>query len=153
MNDLPMHPIPECLRLFQINRDGPATVSCAEGVRCSSPARQRGAPPPSMRPGLIWVKLRSLSAQLRSPFCSPERTSPVRAVRSEKCQQATSQACPDMNEAANQGGLRDDRCAGRSERCRTILQHRKLAPFTSDLYKSRDICGSFLRLVRPTRPC
>ena len=27
------------------NRDGPATVSCAEGVRCSSPARQRGAPP------------------------------------------------------------------------------------------------------------
>jgi hypothetical protein len=66
---------------------------------------------------------------------------------------ATSQACPDMNEAANQGGLRDDRCAGRSERCRTILQHRKLAAFTSDLYKSRDICGSFLRLVRPARPC
>src|SRR6266576_4953584 len=45
MNDLPMHPIPECLRLFQINRDGPATVSCAEGARCSSLARQRGAPP------------------------------------------------------------------------------------------------------------
>jgi hypothetical protein len=44
MNDLPMHPIPECLCLFQINRDGPATVSCAEGARCSSPARQRGAP-------------------------------------------------------------------------------------------------------------
>ena len=68
-------------------------------------------------------------------------------------QQATLQACPDMNEAANQGGLRDDRCAGRSERCRTILQHRKLAAFTSDLYKSRDTYGNFLRLVRPTRPC
>ena len=50
-----MHPIPACLRLIQINRGGPATTSCAEGVRGSSPARQRGAPPPSMRPGLIWV--------------------------------------------------------------------------------------------------
>jgi hypothetical protein len=29
MNDLPMHPIPECLRLFQINRDGPATGAFA----------------------------------------------------------------------------------------------------------------------------
>jgi len=28
-----------------------------------------------------------------------------------------------MNEAANRGGLRDDRCAGRSERCRTTPQH------------------------------
>ena len=25
--------------------------------------------------------------------------------------------------------------------------------FTSDLYKSRDIYGNFLRLVRLTRPC
>src|SRR3984893_11461257 len=31
--------------LFHINRGGPATISCAEGVRYSSPARQRGAPP------------------------------------------------------------------------------------------------------------
>ena len=39
---------------------------------------------------LSWVKLRSLSAQLGSPLCSHERTSPVRAVRSEKCQKETS---------------------------------------------------------------
>ena len=44
MNDLPMHPIPECLRLFQTNRDGPATVSCAEGVRCSSPNESSSEP-------------------------------------------------------------------------------------------------------------
>ena len=36
------------------------------------------------------TKLRSLSAQLGSPLCSHERTSPVRAVRSEKCQKETS---------------------------------------------------------------
>jgi len=58
-----------------------------------------------------------------------------------------------MNEAANRGGLRGDRCAERSGRCRTTPQHCKLATFTGDLYKSRDTCGSFLRLVRPTRPC
>ena len=44
MNDLPMHPIPERLRLIQINSGGPATISCAEGVRSSSRARQRAAP-------------------------------------------------------------------------------------------------------------
>jgi hypothetical protein len=55
--------------------------------------------------------------------------------------------------AANRGGLRDDRCAGWSERCRTTPQHEELAIFTTDLYRSRDTCGSFLRLVRPTRPC
>src|SRR4030095_1852231 len=44
-----------------------------------------------------------------------------------RSQQATSQACPDMNEAASRGGLHDDRCAGRSERCRTTLQHPELA--------------------------
>jgi hypothetical protein len=65
----------------------------------------------------------------------------------------TSQACPDMNEAANQGGLEMTGARGGAERCRTTLQHQEFATFTSDLYKSRDICGSFLHLVRPTRPC
>jgi hypothetical protein len=32
MNDLPMHQIPECLRLFQINRDGPAP-GCAKAQK------------------------------------------------------------------------------------------------------------------------
>ena len=59
----------------------------------------------------------------------------------------TSQACPDMNEAANQGGLGMTGARGRAERC---LQHQELATSTGDLCKSRDICGSFLRLVRPT---
>ena len=66
---------------------------------------------------------------------------------------ATSQACPDMNEAANQGGLGMTGARGGAERCRTTLHHQEFATFTSDLYKSRDICGSFLRLVHPTHPC
>jgi hypothetical protein len=56
--------------------------------------------------------------------CERRRHLRLPKAKSVPGQQATSQACPDMNEAANQGGLRDDRCAGRSERCRTILQHR-----------------------------
>ena len=40
-----------------------------------------------------------------------------------------------------------------AERCRTSPQHRQLATFTNDLYKSRDTYGNFLRLVRPTRSC
>jgi hypothetical protein len=52
-----MHPIRECLRLIQINRGGPASISCAEGVRYSSPARQRGAPPSFHAVhGRRWVK-------------------------------------------------------------------------------------------------
>src|ERR1700732_3442223 len=45
MNHLPMHPMPRVPTLFHINSGGPATISCAEGIRYSSPARQRGAPP------------------------------------------------------------------------------------------------------------
>jgi hypothetical protein len=36
--------------------------------------------------GLLWVKLRSLSAQLGSPLYPQEQTSPAGPVRSEKCQ-------------------------------------------------------------------
>jgi hypothetical protein len=39
----------------------------------------------------------------------------------------TSQACPDMNEAANQGGLAMTGARGSAERCRTTLQHQELA--------------------------
>jgi hypothetical protein len=59
----------------------------------------------------------------------------------------------DMNEAANQGGLGMTGARGGAERCRTTLQHPELTTFTTDLYRSRDTCGNFLRLVRPTRPC
>jgi hypothetical protein len=65
----------------------------------------------------------------------------------------TSQACPDMNEAANQGGLGMTGARGGAERCRATLQRQELATFKTDLYRSRDTCGNFLRLVRPTRPC
>src|SRR5882672_7882093 len=40
--------------------------------------------------GPIWVKLRSLSAKLGSPFCPQQRASSARPLRSEKCQEATS---------------------------------------------------------------
>jgi hypothetical protein len=84
---------------------------------------------------------------------SMSASAPPNSAARAMCQQAASQACPDMNEAANQGDLRDDRCAGAAERCRTTRQHQELATVTGDLYKSRDTCGSFLRLVRLAHPC
>ena len=81
MNDLPMHPIPECLRLFQINRDGPATVSCAECVRCSSPCLAAWSTPPSMRP-------RSHLGQTQKSECATGKSAlPSRTdVASRACQ-------------------------------------------------------------------
>ena len=39
--------------------------------------------------GRLWVKLRSLNAQLGSPLCAQEQTSSAGPVRSEKCQEPT----------------------------------------------------------------
>src|SRR5882724_7339850 len=91
-----------------------------------------------------------LARRRASRFC-PGMTS---LKRTSACDvpTGTSQACPDMNEAANQGGLGMTGARGGAERCRTTLQHQELATFTTDLYRSRDTCGNFLRLVRPTRP-
>src|SRR5882724_7859805 len=87
MSDLPMHPIPECLRLFQINRDGPATVSCAEGARCSSPARQRGAPLVPCVQALIWVIRVALTVRRTLPVFLCEQTSAAPVGMSQRCRQ------------------------------------------------------------------
>jgi hypothetical protein len=53
----------------------------------------------------------------------------------------TSQACPDMNEAANKGDLRDDRCAGC---CRAMPDH-SATPRISDRYKRPLQVSRYLR--------
>jgi hypothetical protein len=63
------------------------------------------------------------------------------------CQQATSQACPDLNEAANRDGLRGDRCAGRSE----LMPDHSLTPRISDLYNRPLQVSRYLRQFPPPR--
>ena len=105
MNDLPMHPIPECLRLFQINRDGPATVSCAEGVRCSSPAQQRGALPPSIVQVSFGFNPVVLVVDQLLPVFPRKRTSSRPVGMSQEChklahtpQQTRCKGCNDFRE-------------------------------------------------------
>src|ERR1700730_6311285 len=86
MNYLSMHPVPECLRLIHINRGGPATISCAEGVRYSSPARQLEHPLLPCVQFSFGSNTEKLNTSICFPLCPRTRTFLDAVGISQTCQ-------------------------------------------------------------------
>src|SRR5258705_9688723 len=76
--------------LFHISRGGPATISCAEGIRYSSPAGQRGAPPSFHAPrSHLGQKAKSSLGADRVRFAPENGLNAAIAAMSEKCHKET----------------------------------------------------------------